>query len=71
MSDSEYGIDHIKAKPSLGLAMSGGGFRAATCAAGWARGLHKVTYLSLVLDGTASRDVPLDASTGRQTSTRA
>jgi hypothetical protein len=42
VSDTDYGIRHIKEKPSLGLAMSGGGFRAATCAAGWTRGLHKV-----------------------------
>lgn len=42
VSDSAYGMQHIKQKPSLGLAMSGGGFRAATCAAGWTRGLHKV-----------------------------
>jgi len=42
VSDSAYGMQHIRKKPSLGLAMSGGGFRAATCAAGWTRGLQKV-----------------------------
>lgn len=41
VSDSAYGMQHIRKKPSLGLAMSGGGFRAATCAAGWTRGLQK------------------------------
>lgn len=42
VSEGDYGIPHIKAKPSLGVAMSGGGFRATTCASGWLRGLHNV-----------------------------
>lgn len=42
VSDTDYCIQHIKDKPALGIALSGGGYRAATCAAGWVRGLHKV-----------------------------
>lgn len=43
VSDGAYGIPHIQAKPSLGVSMSGGGFRATTCASGWLRGLHNVS----------------------------
>jgi len=41
VSDNEYGIKHIKEKLPIGIALSGGGFRAATCAVGFMRGIHK------------------------------
>lgn len=43
VSDTDYGIPHIKEKLPIGIALSGGGFRAATCAVGFMRGLHKVS----------------------------
>jgi len=43
VSDKEYGIQHIKDKLPIGIALSGGGFRAATCAVGYMRGLHLTT----------------------------
>ena len=61
VSDTEYAIQHIKDKPSLGIALSGGGFRAATCAAGWVQGLHLVRSHTLRLH--QQQPLALDAGT--------
>jgi hypothetical protein len=39
---SDFGIQAIQEKPSLGIAMSGGGLRAAPLAFGWLRAMHLV-----------------------------
>lgn len=39
---SDFGIDMLLDKPSIGIAMSGGGWRAASLAYGWLRALHLV-----------------------------
>lgn len=39
---SDYSIDMLIDKPSLGIAISGGGWRAASLAYGWLRALHLV-----------------------------
>lgn len=41
---SDYSIDSLMEKPSLGIAISGGGWRAASLAYGWLRALHLVSY---------------------------
>jgi hypothetical protein len=43
VSNTAYGIKHIKEKLPIGIALSGGGFRAAACAVGFMRGIHKVS----------------------------
>lgn len=43
VSSGKFGIKHIAEKPNLGVAVSGGGFRAATLASGWVRGLNQVS----------------------------
>jgi hypothetical protein len=40
--ESDFGIDMLLDKPSLGISMSGGGWRAASLAYGWLRALHLV-----------------------------
>ena len=40
---TDYFIPHIKEKLPIGIALSGGGFRAATCAVGFMRGIHNVS----------------------------
>ena len=35
----------LRSRPNLGICMSGGGMRAATCALGWYRGLHHLNLL--------------------------
>ncbi|KAG2442832.1 hypothetical protein HXX76_002911 [Chlamydomonas incerta] len=36
----DWGIPDLQARPNLGVALSGGGYRAATLAVGWVRALH-------------------------------
>eukprot|EP00878_Enallax_costatus_P001973 GHUV01002137.1.p1 GENE.GHUV01002137.1~~GHUV01002137.1.p1 ORF type:complete len:169 (+),score=19.58 GHUV01002137.1:1223-1729(+) len=49
---SDFGIDALMERPSLGIAISGGGWRAAALAYGWLRALHlmnithKAQYIS-------------------------
>ena len=40
LSAGPYGMPALQAKPNLGIAVSGGGYRATTMALGWLRGLH-------------------------------
>jgi hypothetical protein len=42
LSDDEFGMPALAAKPSVGVALGGGGFRAGIMALGWIRGLHEV-----------------------------
>lgn len=44
LSSGNYGIPHIQAKPNFGVAIGGGGYRAATLASGWIRGLHNIPH---------------------------
>ena len=44
LSSGSYGIPHIQAKPNFGVAIGGGGYRAATLASGWIRGLHNISH---------------------------
>lgn len=44
---SDFGIDMLLDKPSLGISMSGGGWRAASLAYGWLRALHLVRGMLL------------------------
>ncbi len=39
---AEWGIPALQAKPNLGIALSGGGYRAATLSLGWVRALYLV-----------------------------
>lgn len=50
---SDFGIDMLVDKPSLGIAVSGGGWRAASLAYGWLRALHLVgaVYSSIAATG--------------------
>ncbi|PNH12072.1 hypothetical protein TSOC_000999, partial [Tetrabaena socialis] len=43
--DGPWGLPALLARPNLGVALSGGGYRAATCALGWVRGLHLLGLL--------------------------
>jgi hypothetical protein len=38
----DFGIEQLRQRPSLGIALSGGGLRAAALAYGWLRTLHQV-----------------------------
>ena len=40
--DGAWGVPHIQARPNIGVALSGGGFRAATLSLGWVRMLYEV-----------------------------
>jgi hypothetical protein len=42
---SDFGIDMLLDKPSVGISMSGGGWRAASLAYGWLRALHLVSCM--------------------------
>lgn len=45
LSNSEWGIPSVLAKPNFGIALSGGGYRATTLALGWVRALYAMGYL--------------------------
>ena len=45
-STSNYSIPALLAKPNVGIAISGGGFRAATLGLGWLRALHSLNITS-------------------------
>ena len=45
-STSNYSIPALLAKPNVGIAISGGGFRAATLGLGWLRALHLLNITS-------------------------
>lgn len=42
---AEGGVDALKTKPNFAICLSGGGFRATTCALGWIRTLYKADLL--------------------------
>lgn len=44
-TDDDFGLPALQAKPSVGIALGGGGIRAAALAHGWIRGLHLVRGL--------------------------
>lgn len=46
---SDFGIASLELRPSLGIALSGGGLRAAALAYGWLRTLHMVRVIYLLL----------------------
>ncbi|KAG2499382.1 hypothetical protein HYH03_002957 [Edaphochlamys debaryana] len=43
--EGPWGIPALQARPNIGLALSGGGYRAATLALGWVRALHVLGVL--------------------------
>jgi hypothetical protein len=43
---SNYSVPELLAKPNFGIAISGGGFRAATLGLGWLRALHIMNFTS-------------------------
>ena len=47
LSDTDFGMPALMAKPSFGVGFSGGGNRANVLALGWTRALHKVRCLQI------------------------
>jgi hypothetical protein len=48
--DSQFYISNIQQKPSLGIAISGGGWRAAALGYGWLRAMHLVSHCPEMAD---------------------
>ena len=43
-SEGDFGMPELTKKPSFGIAVSGGGYRATTLAYGWLRAMYEVTF---------------------------
>lgn len=52
--NSQFYISSVQQKPSLGIAISGGGWRAAALGYGWLRAMHLVSWPALLLVATCS-----------------
>ena len=66
LSDTDWGMPALLAKPSFGIGFSGGGNRANVLALGWTRALYKVRWFLLawrVVRGAACRSLGARLST--------
>ena len=55
LADDDWGMPELQGKPSVGVALGGGGFRATIMSLGWIRGLHLVSICRSSGRGNARR----------------